>query len=135
MLEIITMPENKIKHFFGSSLFLFGAFALTIFLGFVYGRAYYQDYQVQMEIKDMQGEVKRLEAKKLESLDVLKYARTTAFLEAKARTEFNLAKPGENMAIIKRKVVEKHIGQRVQKVLESISLPTYQQWWNIFFKN
>jgi len=129
------MVEHKIKHFFGSSVFLFGVFALTIFLLFVYSRSYYQDYQVQMEIKSMQDEVKRLEAKKLESLEVLKYVQTPAFLEAKARTEFNLAKPGENVTIINQKIVEKPIGQGKQKVVDSINLPTYQRWWNIFFKN
>jgi len=129
------MSENKIKHFFGTSLFLFGAFALAIFLVFVYGRAYYQDYQVQIEIKNMRAEVSRLEAKKLESLEVLKYVQTPAFLEAKARTEFNLSRPGEKMAIIDKQMAEKPIGQSEQKVVESTSLPTYKRWWNIFFKN
>ena len=129
------MAENKIKYFFGTSVFLFGAFGLTIFLVFVYGRSYYQDYQVQIEIKNMRDEVSRLEAKKLESLEVLKYAQTPSFLEAKARTEFNLARPGEKMVIIDKQTVEKPIGQRKEEVVESTSLPTYKRWWNIFFKN
>lgn len=129
------MPEHKIRNFFASSIFLFGVFALTIFLAFVYGRAYYQDYQVQTEIRNMREEVTRLEAKKLESLEVLKYVQTSAFLEAKARTEFNLAKPGENVTIVNEKTVEKPIGQGIQKVIESTNLPTYQRWWNIFLKH
>lgn len=129
------MSENKINNFFRSSLFLFGVFALTVFLLFVYGRSYYQDYQIKTEIENMREEVKKLEAKKLESLEVLKYVQTPAFLETKARTEFNLAKPGENLTIINNKTVEKPIGQRLEKVVDSINLPAYQRWWNIFFKH
>lgn len=129
------MPENKWKSFFGSRLFLCGAFALTIFLLFVYGRAYYQDFQIQEEIKRMRDEVARLEIKKMESLEVLKYVKTPAFLEARARTEFNLVKPGEKVAVINKNAAAPADRQTEIKVVESDNMPIFLRWWRYFFKN
>jgi len=129
------MSEHKLKNFFESSLFLFGAFVLTLFLLFIYARSYYQDYQVRKEIGSMQEEVKRLEAKKLESLEMLQYVKTPAFLEVKARTEFNLIKPGEKVAIIDSSLPKKDNGQTEEKVVESENMPVVLRWWQLFFKN
>jgi len=129
------MPDNKWKNFFSSRLFLFGVFVLAVFLLFVYGRAYYQDFQIQEEIKKMREEVARLEIKKMESLEVLRYVKTPAFLEARARTEFNLVKPGESVAIINQNAVTTANRQTEKKVIESEDMPNFLRWWRYFFKD
>ena len=75
-------------------------FGLSVLLTFSYVRAYYQEYRVRSEIDTLHEEVRDLEVKKLQTIEVLKYIQSPAFVEEKARTELNLLKPGEKMAVI-----------------------------------
>lgn len=125
--------EKKSKSFFKSKilvLILLGVLALT---GFAYGRAYYQDYEVKQEIARLQDEVRNLEVKKLESLELIEYVRSTAFAEEKARMELNLAKTGEKMAVVVDKNnTQAEGGQAEEKVVELGNISNIIKWWNYF---
>ena len=125
--------EKKSRSFFKSKILiiiLLGVLALT---GFAYGRAYYQDYEVKQEIARLQDEIRNLEVKKLESLELIEYVRSTAFAEEKARMELNLAKTGEKMAVVVDKDnAQPKGGQADEKVVELSNISNIIKWWNYF---
>jgi len=92
--------DHSVKRFFASRAFLVIALVLAIFVAFGFARAYYQDYKVRQEIGMLQDEVKRLETKKFESVELLKYVTSDTFVEEKARTELNLKKSGEHVVFV-----------------------------------
>lgn len=93
--------QTLFRRFFASRLFLFAALIVALLIALGYARAYYQDYKIRQEIRELESQVKSLEKKKLESMDILEYVMSQDFVEEKARTELNLRKPGEKVAIIK----------------------------------
>jgi len=112
---------------------MFSAGALLLFIIFAFGRAYYRDYLVRQEIDRLQTEVSRLQAKKLETVELLKYVQSPQFVENKARTELNLVKPGEQVAIIDGSSQgTKSTGQEVVKMVESNKLSNPLKWWKFF---
>ncbi len=97
------MPSNGNRRwstFFNSPLFLVCAILVLLFLVVSYGQAFYRDYQVREEIKRLQSESQRLEAKKIETLELLNYVKSERYVEEKARTELNLVKPGEKVVVV-----------------------------------
>ena len=92
--------RSGLKRFFSSRLFLLVCLIAAVLLAAGYARAYYQDYKIKQEILALQEEVRQLERKRLESLDILEYVKSSAFVEETARTELNLQKPGEAVLII-----------------------------------
>lgn len=124
-------PVQKWKRFFYSRWFIICASLVIIFLTFSFIRAYYQEHLVREEIARLQEDAKRLESKKIEAIEMLSYMQTQDFLEEKARTEFNLVKPGEKSAVIKD--TDKASGQTNNNVLKFDSTPNIIKWWNLFF--
>ncbi len=122
------------KRIFYSRWFLAALFVLCFLVLFAYARAYYADYQVGQQIKRLQEETKALQAKKIETLELLNHVKSSAFVEEQARENLNLVKPGENMVIITSP--QKVRGQAVEYVVQPdeplVSNP--KQWWNYFFK-
>lgn len=127
--------NNRWKNFFFSPWFLLTAALVVFVLLFSFGRAFYQDYQVRQEILRLQDEARNLEAKKLESLEILKYVKSQEFADSQARTELNLVKPGEQAAIIKRSAGLKKGGQEEKKMVEWDNVPNPVKWWRYFFSN
>lgn len=124
--------QNNWRNFFLSRWFLLGALVIAIFVALAYGRAYYQDYQVRQEIKRLQEEVKKLEAKKLESLELWNYVQSPSFVEEKAREELNLVKPGEQVAIVPSLDQTAEVGQEEKNMLKWYNLPNPIKWWKYF---
>ncbi|MEK7064978.1 MAG: septum formation initiator family protein [Patescibacteria group bacterium] len=130
------MQKNEksfLKRFFGSRWFLVTAFVVAVLVAFGYARAYYQDYKIRQEIDSLQEQVKKLEHKKIESMDILKYVTSDAFVEEKARTELNLKKPGENVLIIKNQAGQVNADETTQKSpVEKTLLHNTIKWWYYF---
>jgi len=119
--------------FFYSKIFLLIILAGIVFTGFAFLRSYYQDYQVKQEIDRLKYEADNLEAKKLETLEVLKYVQSPDFAEQKARMEFNLVKPGEQVAIVKNAEAGVNTsGQVDNKMVESSDVSNIIKWWRFF---
>lgn len=130
------MQKNEksfFKRFFSSRWFLVTAFAVAVLVAFGYARAYYQDYKVRQEIDSLQEQVKKLEHKKLESMEILKYVTSDAFVEEKARTELNFKKPGENVLIVKNQAEQVEIEETAQNLpVEKTLLNNPIKWWYYF---
>lgn len=123
--------KSKWQAIFWSRWFLFIALIVASFVVFAFGRAYYRDYQVRKEITDLQNVVKRLEAKKIETMEVLKFVQSPDFIEQKARTELNLIKVGEQAAIIPN-IAGVKIGQQNDNMLNFKNLSNPIKWINYF---
>jgi cell division protein FtsB len=126
--------ESTWKKVFYSRWFLAVLFVLCFLVLFAYARAYYADYQVEQEIKRLEAETKALQAKKLETLELLKQVQSTAFVEEQARQNLNLEKPGENMVIISR-TNKTPRGQTAETVVqdEEPQRSNVAEWWRYFF--
>lgn len=118
------------RRFFASRWFWLSAFAVALLFALGYARAYYQDYKVRQEIKALQAEVKQLESKKIESLEILKYVISPAFVEEKARTELNMKKPGENVIIVKNQAEFEKQDEGLST--DAVLLPNPVKWWYYF---
>lgn len=133
------MPRKRIKKskwikFFYSRWFFVVVLGLIVFVALVFLKSYYQDYQMRQEIRRLQEEAERLEGKKIQLLELIKYVRTENFVEDRARTDFNMAKPGERAVIITSagESLEKS-GQVDNKVVEWKSISNPIKWWKLFF--
>jgi cell division protein FtsB len=131
------MPRHKqhsaFRRFFGSRLFLLTAFFAAVFLAFGYARGYYQDYKIKEEIRLLQEEVKSLERKKLESMEILEYVTSPEFVEEKARTELNLKKPDEMVLVIQqREEKEDEQKKELDNRQTGQPAPNHLKWWYYF---
>ncbi len=123
--------ENKVKRVISSRWFLVIALVIAVFFAFIFARAYYQDYKVRQEIESLKDEVKKLEMKKLESMEILKYVTSDDFVEEKARLELNMQEPGEKVIIFD------NVGSTVQETVtqskaEAGVLSNPIKWWYYF---
>ena len=96
----MSRESSRVRTFFGSKFFLGCAFLLTFAFAFGFARAYFKDYAFREEVKRLENEIGKLEKKKIESLELLKYVSSTAYLEDTARVDLNLKKPGERVLFI-----------------------------------
>lgn len=127
--------DGNSRSFFYSKFFILLVLLAAAFVAFAFLRSFYQDYQVRQEIERLKSEAENLEAKKLEMLEILKYVSSEEYAEEKARLEFNMIKPGEQTAVIKRgSSTFIQSGQVDNKMLESNSLSNPLKWLNIFLK-
>ncbi len=122
--------HTLVRRFFASRMFLIIAFVIAVLFALGYARAYYQDYKIKQEIRVLQQEVKGLEKKKLESMEILKYVTSQEFVEEKARTELNMKLPGEQVMIIDG-LVENDKKQQNRPV-ENNDLSNQAKWWYYF---
>lgn len=98
------MPAKK-KHspaarFFRSKAFVITLILVVLFVAYGYGRAFYQDYKIRQEIRQLQDDIRSLETKKLESLEILDYVTSDAFVEREARRSLNLKESGEEVYVL-----------------------------------
>ena len=129
---MLSEKDNGWKKFFGSRLFMLLATIIAIMVMFSYARGYYQDYLVTQEIEHLQDQAKKLAAKKMELLEVLKYVKSDSFAEEKARTELNMTKPGEQVLVVPQAAVADN-RQENNDVVVLNNISNYKKWWQYFF--
>lgn len=125
------------KSFLASRWSLIIGVIVLFILCVVFARTYYQNYIIQEEIRRLQEETSRLETKKIETLEALKYVQSPAYVEEKARIELNLVKDGEHVTVVSGRQFTGGgaIGQPGKKMVESKNLTNPQKWWKYFFAN
>lgn len=121
--------RNVIIRIFTSKFFLLGAFVIAAIIAVSFGRAYYRDYEIRQQIRALQAKVDDLERKKLESLNLLEYVKSEAYVEDVARTQLGLKKPGERVIIVNGSATSS--GPQVG-VEERPATPSWQRWWWYF---
>lgn len=128
---------SKLKKIFNSNIFLIVLAILTILVVFSATRAIYRDYMVDKKIAKLQNKVDDLNQEKLESMKLLEYVSSKGFAKKKARSQLNMKKPGEKVAIIKNK-------DKLDKNKEAIKVDSKDKqkkisnpvkWFNYFFRN
>lgn len=124
--------RSKLVQFFNSRAFLVLVFVVGGLVLFGYGRAYYRDYKIRLEIRALQEEVKKLEKKKLETLSLLNYVASPAFVEEKARLELNMKKEGENVIVVPEVIVSSTIPIEDVEELGKKYLNNPMKWWYYF---
>ena len=82
--------QSTFSQLYHSKLFVYIISATLLFMvvGFVNGVL--RDYNVNQEIKQYEREVATLQKKRLESMEILEYVSSDAFVEEKARTELQM---------------------------------------------
>lgn len=127
---IVTNNErhNVIVRIFTSRFFLFGAFVIAAILATSFGRAFYKDYEIRQQIKTLQIKVDELESKKLESINLLGYVKSEAYVEDVARQQLGLKKPGERVIIVDAATTT---GPRVNAENRPAT-PSWKKWWWYF---
>ncbi len=128
------IARNRWSGFFSSQWTTIILVALLLLLGIGYASAYYQHYQVQQEIKQLQAQAEALQANKLKTIELLKYVESPAFVEERARLELNLGKPGEKMTVIdsgKKPIPRQPLVNMLEQNRPLLS--NREKWWNYFF--
>lgn len=123
--------ESSWKIFFSSRWFVLVAAIAALIVVFGFARAYYQDYLVTQDIDRLREQAKSLAARKIELLEVLKYVKSDSFAEERARTELNMAKPGEQVLVVP-KTAESDNGQEKNDVVGWNNISNYKKWWKYF---
>ncbi|PIR78350.1 MAG: hypothetical protein COU28_02070 [Candidatus Magasanikbacteria bacterium CG10_big_fil_rev_8_21_14_0_10_36_16] len=121
------------KRFFNSRLFLFIMLGLAVVVAVGYARAYYQDYKIKQEIKSLQDDVSSLQKKKINTIDILKYVSSSAYIEDQARTELNMKKPGENVVFINGAGVNEKSSTAVDTNTDSGQVISNRLKWLYYF--
>lgn len=88
------------ERLFASRLFFMTLCVIAALIAFGFARAYYQNYKIRQEILALEAQLETLKEKKFESMELLSYVLSPAYVEEQARTELNLKKPGEAVAIV-----------------------------------
>ncbi len=126
--------SSSVRTFFGSRLFLLFAFLLTLAFAIGFARAYFKDYAFREEVKRLETEFNTLQKKNIETLEMLKYASSTAFLEDVARLDLNMKKPGEQVLFLedsqKKEVSSEAEVSPTTKSRQELSNPV--KWWYYF---
>lgn len=118
-----------IVRIFTSRFFLFGAFLIALIVAVSFGRAFYKDYEIRQQIKALQAKVDNLERTRLESLDLLDYVKSDAYVEDVARRELNLKKSGERVIVVDTALAS----TSTLRVEERSATPSWKKWWWYFF--
>lgn len=125
-------PATGWQKIVGSRWFILGGLILLALLSLAYLRAWYQEYQIHQEIKQLQQEAAKLEDKKIKTLAELQYVQSPSYIEGKARTELNLAKEGEHMVVVTAPPA-KALEQNKDTVVQSTgNLSNPLKWWRYF---
>lgn len=120
--------RHVIVRIFTSRFFLLGAFVIAAILAVSFGRAFYRDYEIRQQIRALQAKVDDLERKKLESLNLLEYVKSEAYVEDVARQQLGLKKPGERVII-----VDAATSTGLRAAVESeAAVPSWKKWWWYF---
>jgi cell division protein FtsB len=124
--------ENPFKKIISSKIFfLVGLVALGLIL-WVLGKKIIEGKKIDMEIREAEEEIARLEAKNSELNDFINYLNTESFLEEEARLKFDLQKPGESVLIIPETTPGRG-AEEEEKEKNRKKENNLIKWWNYFF--
>ena len=111
-----------------SKPFLITAVLLLVYLLVMLSRVVWQNYQVNQQVAQLQGQVDELKASNQDLKAKILYYQTESFQEREARAKLGLQKPGEQVIITPSEQAKASQDQTAQK-----PLPNWRKWWNFFF--
>lgn len=123
------------KKMFQSKFLMFAAAVALVFFVTGFLRSFLLDYQVRKETADLQKIQTQLEERKLKLLDKLSEIESDAYAEREARLRLGMAKPGEEVVIIKdlpkAKSAEGAVKEKARTGAVTVANPVL--WWRYFF--
>ncbi len=122
-------PSRRVfKRFFYSNTFLFLLLVLVVFVGVIGVRVWRENKRVDDEIARLEREAENLKNERLQTLELLRYVRSSDFIEDEARETFNLAKPGESMMLLSTSSLA-----RTETASATERLTNPERWRRVFF--
>jgi cell division protein FtsB len=127
----VPKPHNFFYRLVSSQRFLaiIGLVFLVLIL-FPLAKTYSQRRLVENEINDVKKQISDFEKKNKEINDMISYFQSPQYLEAQARLNLNLKKPGEEVVVIDSK---EDTGSVVVSAPEDAAQNNYAKWWRYFF--
>lgn len=122
--------SSVIARFFRSKSFIVSIILVVLFVLYGFGRALYQDYKIKQEIRELQDEIRSLETKRLESLEILEYVMSDSFVEREARQSLNLKEPGEQVYVLNSTTEDDVSDSLETEDRPRLNNPT--KWWYYF---
>jgi cell division protein FtsB len=109
--------------------------ALLILIGTHYVRLVSRNKGISDEIAQLEQKIADLEQHNTQSIDLLDYLNSNAYLEEKARKDLGLKKPGEQ-AIVIQDIADQSLALESNGSVSEIKMSTnYQRWFTYFFNN
>ena len=78
------------KNFFTSKIFLLLLVAVFLFIAVAFARAYFKDYEIREEIKELEKKELELKQNKIELINMRDYVSGDEYVEDQARLELNM---------------------------------------------
>lgn len=123
------VTQNKI-------VFVISIFIL-VFIGISFFKVFLRQQKANQDISRLIEQIKELELRNRELLDLIEYFKTDDFIEFEARTKLNLQKEGEKVVIIPETSnnVNKSDDQKAIKQPNNYQEQdsNLRRWWNYFF--
>lgn len=125
------MEKQKNRKFLTLPVIFCGVLVVLVFVSISLVREIARNRTIDTEIRKIEEEAARLEAKNLEILDLVKELEDTDFLEKEARLKLGLQKLGEQVVVINRVAQNGGVLDEPYE-LNNLSNPT--KWWHYFFR-
>lgn len=108
--------------------------ALLFVVGVSTARESYREWQTDQEIRGLQSEVVKLEGRKNELTDLLERLKSPEAVDARAREQLGVRKPGERVLVIKDWKEETTTGEQDKdKAVAALPTGNPQRWLYFFF--
>lgn len=123
------------KNFLSSRLFLLILVIIFVFISVALARAYYKDYEIRQEIKELEKRQEELQKTKINSLDLYKYVSGDAYVEDQARLELNMVGEGEKVVFLDNVLKERELPEYDYLYKEEVKVANYKKWWYYIIKH
>jgi len=94
-----------------------------------------RNYEVRQELGDVESELKSLQSRHGELLDLVDYFKSESYIELEARDKLGLMKEGEKVAVITdleaTSTIDSLWGSQQENTNEELS--NVHKWWQYFF--
>lgn len=125
--------HGTVYRFFTSQRFLaIVGLVFLILIAFPLARTYSQKKILEKELSDIKAEIEQFDKEEISDLEeMIKYLNSEQSLEAQARLNLNLKKPGETVVVI-----EKDENKTSQEDLDTNNMTPESnllKWWQYFF--
>lgn len=103
--------------------------AVLALLGLGFGREYLRNLEIERSIRALEAENTALGGQQLESLSVIQSLSSEYYLEGEARKKHGLAKPGEELVVLKND----DEATRSAALMEEKTVGNPERWYQYFF--
>ena len=125
--------HSTIYRFFTSQRFLaIVGLVFLILIAFPLARTYSQKKILEKELADIKAEIEQFDKEEIGNLEeMIKYLNSEQSVEAQARLNLNLKKPGETVVVIEKE--ENKLSQEEANLKHQAPENNLLKWWQYFF--